>query len=346
MHSFRRVLLVGSDNVWSIERVFSRHMNELGVETKIFACQNLFYDYYFASIWNKLKFRLGVSEIFKRINEELEKAVQEFDPEVIWVFKGMEVLPETVSRLVKNGRAVVNYNPDNPFIFSGRGSGNKNVTQSIGLFPSHFTYNLEIRKRLDAEFNVRTFLLPFGFDFHDDVLAECQKQQEVRRVCFLGNPDKGRANLILQIASQGIDVDVYGNYWQKFVQHDRISIFDPVYGLEFWKVLYKYRVQLNLMRPHNEDSHNMRSFEIPGIGGIQLAPDTTEHRLFFTPGKEIFLFRNVEECCMHIKALIGLSENEAHVIRQNARKRSQESGYSYRDRSVQVLSYFNEIIHG
>ena len=53
---------------------------------------------------------------------------------------------------------------------------------------------------------------------------------------------------------------------------------------DFWKVLRKYRVQLNLMRPHNLDSHNMRSIEVPAVGGIGLFPDTPDHERFFEKG--------------------------------------------------------------
>jgi spore maturation protein CgeB len=82
----------------------------------------------------------------------------------------------------------------------------------------------------------------------------------------------------------------------------------------------------------------MRSFEIPGIGGIQLAPDTPEHRMFFEPGREIFLFRTVDECAEQVRRLIELPAAEAMEIRQRARKRSLDSGYSYRDRAQTVLT--------
>ncbi len=91
------------------------------------------------------------------------------------------------------------------------------------------------------------------------------------------------------------------------------------------------------MRVHNEDSHNMRTFETPGVGGIMLAPDTTEHRMFFEEGKEAFLFKEVNDCIEKIKKIMNLSYDNAMKVREAARSRSLNSGYDYRSRTEQAL---------
>jgi spore maturation protein CgeB len=100
-----------------------------------------------------------------------------------------------------------------------------------------------------------------------------------------------------------------------------------------------------MMRIHNLRSHNMRSFEIPAVGGIQLAPDTPEHRLFFLNEKEIFLYNNARECVDKIKKLLSLPFNEAQEVRIKARERSVNSGYSYKHRSLQALEAMKELLH-
>ena len=88
----------------------------------------------------------------------------------------------------------------------------------------------------------------------------------------------------------------------------------------------------------------MRSFEIPAIGGIQLAPDTIENRSFFENGKEIFLYKNFEECVQMIDYLLAISFEKANAIRIEARKRSLNSRYSYSDRTDDVLRIFEQIL--
>ncbi|HEX4374030.1 MAG TPA: glycosyltransferase, partial [Puia sp.] len=165
-------------------------------------------------------------------------------------------------------------------------------------------------------------------------------QPEILKVCFLGNPDNERAAFLAELLNKEIKIDLYGNDWRKFIDHPNASVFPPVYGDEFWKTLHRYRVQLNLMRVHNLNSHNMRSFEIPSVGGIMIAPDTPEHRIFFEDGKEIFLFKNSEECAEKINYVMNLPAGEADKIRSNARHRSITSGYSYKDRAKAVYETF------
>jgi spore maturation protein CgeB len=328
-----KILLVGSDHTWSLERIFVKHLAEEGIDVELFAAQNRFYSYN-ASLINKFKIRAGLSRIYGSINRELRETITRFRPDIVWVFKGMEVLPDTLRWLRAEGIRTVNFNPDNPFIFTGKGSGNANVTRSIPLYDLHFTYNLEVKRRLEKESGQRTAFLPFGFELSETTfLAAAAAGPEANAVCFLGNPDPQRAAFILGLVKAGLPVDLYGNDWDRFADAaPNLRIFPAVYEEGFWRTLRSYRVQLNLMRIHNLDSHNMRSFEVPGVGGIMLAPATTEHRMFYSNKEEAFLFRDAEEAISMAGELLALDKGEAGDIRQNARLRSINSGYTYLER--------------
>jgi spore maturation protein CgeB len=338
-----RVMVVGSDRIDAIENFFVKHLRSQGVEVFLSPSYVLFHDYYNRSILNKILFRAGLSGIYRKINKQLLAHVDSFKPEIVWVFKGMEIYPSTLQHIRTRGIKTANYNPDNPFIFSSRGSGNSNVARSIKLFDLHFTYNLEVQARL-SEMGLKACLLPFAYEVSDEQHDACIKQREVIKACFLGNPDQLRADFLHALADKGIDIDVFGHHWEAFVKRDNIKINKPVYGDEFWKVLWRYRVQINLMRIHNLDSHNMRTFEIPGIGGIMVAPDTTEHRLFFEDKKEAFFFKGVDDCADIIKQLLSADDETAAKYRIYARKRSLLSGYRYKDRARTVFKTFEKLL--
>jgi spore maturation protein CgeB len=338
-----KILIVGSEQVWSIEKIYLKYLTELGVETELFAAQNCFFNYYKENLINKIFFRLGISSIFKKINTLLFEKAKQYQPDVIWIFKGMEIFPKTIDQLKLYGFKVANYNPDNPFIFSGRGSGNENVKNSIGKYDLHFVYDKSVQKKIEEEYSIKTAYLPFGFELSESLYNECILQPEIMKACFLGNPDNERATFLKELLRKGIAIDIYGNDWNKFINHPNASLFPPVYGDEFWKILRRYRVQLNLMRVHNINSHNMRSFEIPAVGGIMIAPDTPEHRIFFENGKEVFLFQNSDECLKKINRVMDLSADNANKIRNNARHRSISSGYSYKDRAKTVYETFQKL---
>jgi spore maturation protein CgeB len=339
-----KLFIVGSDKIYAIENFYVRYLREKGIAVFHFLAQNYFYDYYQRNLLNKLIFKSGFSGIHKDINEKFKSEVLLFKPDVIWVFKGMELFPKTLLWAKRHGIKLVNFNADNPLVFSGKGSGNKNVTDAIPIYDLHLTYDAIVRRQLEAKWTIPVGILPFGFDIDAEIYEKCAREPELLKACFLGNPDQCRGAFLQKLAENGIRMDVYGNAWSKFVQHPNISIFEPVYGDEFWLVLRKYRVQLNLMRPHNPDTHNMRTFEVPGIGGILLAPATEDHQVYFKPEEEIFIYTDLLDCIAQIQKIIAFTKEDANRVRTNARSRSILSGYQYKDRATLALELINSVI--
>jgi spore maturation protein CgeB len=332
-----RILLTGSDKVYAIENHYINYLRLKGEDVQIYPCHSIFSDYYHRNICNKLSFRLRLSSIYRQINNELKQRILSDCPDVVWVFKGMEIFRETLEWIKARNIKVVNYNPDNPFLFSGKGSGNKNISQSFSLYDLHFTYNREVQLKLESEYNCKTFYLPFGYDVNEQLYERIAQEQEIVSACFVGNPDKERASFIKQLADEGINLHVYGSGWNRFVNDTKITVHQQVLGEELFFTLRKYRVQLNLMRPHNPHSHNMRTFEVPGVGGIMVAPNTYEHRSFFEDRKEAFFFNSLNDCISLINEVLQLPSSEATKIRNVARLRSVRSGYSYEARTNQAL---------
>lgn len=342
-----RILIVGSNQHWAIERIYLKYLREFNPDTFLFASQNLLHNYLNSSLLNKIYYRIGLSRIYKNINSQLIQYVEEIKPDVIWVFKGMEVLPETLNMFKKKGIKLVNYNPDHPFIISGRGSWNKNVFNAVGLYDLHFCYSKSLMKKIKDEYKIRTEFLPFGFELDPEIFEKVKNVPEIIKVCFIGNPDKIRANIIKNLVNKGIEVDVYGHNWNRYFkidENEKLKIFDAVYADKFWEVARKYRVQLNIFRPHNFGSHNMRSFEVPGIGGILLAPNTDDHKSYFVPDSEIFLYNDIKSCIQKINYLMNLSKSDVEIIRDKARNRSINSGYMYKNQALKVLGYFDELL--
>lgn len=342
-----RLLIVGSNQKWAIERIYLKYLRELNPETFLFAAQNLLHDYLNKSLLHKVYFRIGVSDIYKKINSQLIQYVEEIKPDIIWVFKGMEVLPETLKMFKKKGIKLVNYNPDHPFIISGRGSWNKNVFNSVGLYDLHFCYSKSLMKKINDEYKIRTEFLPFGFELNNEIYEEVKNVEEINKTCFIGNPDKIRAEIIKYLIANGVEVDVYGHNWNRYFKINaspNLKIYDAVYADEFWKIVRKYRVQLNIFRPHNIGSHNMRTFEIPAVGGIQLAPDSPEHRAFFEDGKEIFLYNDNKDLLETIKILLQMDKTIVHQKREQARQKSLLADYSYKERAKGVISILDAVV--
>lgn len=323
-----KILLLGSDYNWSIERIYKRELIKLGHDVTHVQVQNWHYDFYYKSILHKALVRLGLtrlqSNIQKRVLAELDGRF--FD--LIWVFKGMELTPQTLQTLKKQTTRLINFNPDNPFIFSGKGSGNKNITQSIHLYDEHFTYDYEVKSRIESEFGIKCSIVPFGFDNEVISTEELNKVEEIKAVCFVGNPDAYRSKILQEILNKGLPLHLYGHDWQKHLEHPNLTIHGAVYEKDYYKTLRKYRVQLNIMRVHNLDSHNMRSIEVPGCGGIMLAPRTKDHEAFFEEGKEAFYYNDVKDLVDQADMILKLGDIDAATLRMKAYSKV-ESNFSY-----------------
>ena len=92
------------------------------------------------------------------------------------------------------------------------------------------------------------------------------------------------------------------------------------------------------MRPQNyaTQSHNMKSFEIPGLGGFMLANRTEDHQHFFQEGEEIACFGNINELRDQI-----VRYKSCEKKRKEMAKRAQSKVieyHTYTKRAEQVLS--------
>ncbi len=340
-----KILLVGSNFDYAIERYYVRYLKALGAKINHYPAPDIVFNYHSANLFNKILFKTKINTGYKPVNRRLLEIAYQYQPDVIWVFKGMEIFPETLDRLRKDFR-LANYNPDHPFLIISSGSGNDNVTQSVGLYHLHFCYNTGLQQEIQKRFNLPTVFLPFAYDRMDLAKMDQHRGEEIKKICFQGNPDAYRAGKIELFTEAGIDVDAYGIGWQhtKLRNNKRVKLFGIAPRAEFWKLNQQYRVQLNLFRAYNNGSHNMRTFEIPVAGGIQLAPYSDEQTLFYEPDKEVFFFKDDQEMVAKAKQILSMQTSDARIIRDAAKERSLTSPYSFEDRAQTVYDTFKKMI--
>jgi len=337
-----KILIVGADDNNAIENFYIKHLSKKYFKEHFFffKAKNIFNDFYNKSLWNKIVYRLGISFILIKINNQLKNFILKNNPDAVIVFKGMEIKPSTLLWIKSRSIKLINYNTDNPFILTGKGSGNKNLKQSLGIYNLLLTYDNSIAERLNTMYNIPCQILPFGYEIETDTQYEDSKEN--LKVCFIGNADNYRISFLNKLAEEGIEIDLYG-VWPKRKLHSNINYLGKLdRGLLFSTIL-KYRIQLNILRIQNKESHNMRSFEIPSIGGIQLAPKTEDHKNYFSENKEIFLYNSLQDCVDKIKYLLSVSVFESKEIRRLAKERCIKSGYSYENRANMLFNYIKEL---
>lgn len=284
--------------------------------------------------------------MFANASARLLQLANQHKPSIILIFKGMDIKSKTLCRLKDRGFKLVCYNADHPYDFTHRGTGNRNVQESVPFYDLYITYSKRIQAEI-AEKNptVHTAIVPFGHSVSEEDFARIENTPEVERICFAGTADSSRAMSIKNLAKTGLPIDVFGPGWEKFCNHEKnVRVMGSVYGMALNRILRSYKVQLNLFRSHNEGSHNMRSFEIPACGGIMLAPRSAEHESFFASGQEAFFYSDHESMITMARYLLSLDEQKANKVRRRARLRCVESGYSYESRSRAFSSLLDSVV--
>jgi spore maturation protein CgeB len=335
-----KILMVGSAKPFAIEASYKKHLKKWA-EVSLFEAHDLFLAHYTKSTVHKLVYRSGFSSILQHINKKLVAIVSANRPDIVWVFKGMEIYPETLKKIKTLGAVMVNYNADDPFDYTFAGSGNQNVKKSLSLYDHHFSYSRRIVDRFRNELQIESSWLPFAYN---TALPPKQSLENSKIVCFIGNPDKERSSILHFLAKSGIQIHVYGNNWNNFVHHANILAKGSVMNDELILTAQKYYCQLNVFRPQNVNSHNMRTFEMPALGCVMFAPKSKEHSLFFEDQREAYYYENEEELLLNLKKFLEMSEKAKQDISKNAYLRSIQEKYSYADRALNVIDIFTQLL--
>ena len=335
----------GSNNGTELGPVYGRYLRELGNEVHFYIGAN---DKLFIKprLLHRTILRFAPALAWKLSNERLLSLAKKLQPDVVIVFKGMDIYPATLHQIKDMGIKTVNYNPDHPTQFFKRGSGNKNVSDAIPEYDLYATYSEAIEQELNTLYpDVQTVVIPFGHDVETLPQKEVVDTPDILRACFVGFADGERAAKLRMVAEQSVPLDVYGPNWTRFLgTASEIAVHEAVHGKELQGILRSYRLQINLFRPHNSGSHNMRSMEVPASGGIMLAPRSAEHDRMFEEGVEAFFFDDDEELIDKAKKILALPRGAASSIRAAARQRCVSGGFSYRDRAAAFQKAIQEIM--
>ena len=348
-----KILIVGSYSHWNaLEKHYVKYLSNY-YTMDLYPFPDHIDSFRKKNIFNRIRYRfkLAIKKFLHNENLNLYNYIKNEKIDLVWIFKGLDIYPETLSKISKLGIKIINFNPDHPFIRTFKSGGGKEIEQCLPLYDLYLCYSNDLIKEIENRYSgrVKTAFLPFGFELsdalYDNIESDSILKEEKLKVCFIGNPDNElRRKTLNHIIENKIKLDIYGTNWDKFIKDSEyVRIFPGVYGDDYWRTLRDYRVQLNIFRPHNFNSHNMRTFEIPAVGGIQLAPWSDEHNMFFQNDDDIFLYKSDDDMIAKIKLLLELDKSKSDHIRIKARDKCLKAGYSYSDIAKSLVTIFNEL---
>jgi hypothetical protein len=232
-------------------------------------------------------------------------------PDLIWFEWPRSFAPEFFRRLkAAHPRSIlISFQDDNPF---GTRHGDswhwRRYIQSVPLFDLHLckrTSDIENLQGLGAR-NCRLWMHGIYRPLFEPPARHVEK---IYPASFVGTCFDERVSLFeYLIARCKLPVHVFGSHWQKRSDLPRRfpSQFHPeITGDEYVKVIQQSLVCIGLVSSSNDDEWTMRTFEIPGTGGMLLAQRTPMHEALFREGIEAMFFSSHEECASAIRELLA-----------------------------------------
>lgn len=303
-----KLLIVGNRSGTNIAGSFERAARAAGIETRVVESRHAME----APFWlRQANWRLRGKRPthLSRFGRAVVELCEQWRPDAV-VAVGTAPIPRpALDRIAGLGIPTVNYLTDDPWNRAHRARWFLEALPGYRCIASPRRSNLRDLAALGCP---RVEYLPFGYDpelhFPDPAEDEEERTALAADVVFVGGADRDRIPFLRALLASGLDVAVYGSYWERYRatrRHTRGQT-DPA---RIRRATTTAKVSLCLVRRANRDGHVMRSFEIPASGGCMLAEDTREHRDIFGPhGEAVLYFRDPRDAVEQARRLVRSPE--------------------------------------
>lgn len=236
----------------------------------------------------------GLDALLRRtLDSRLSAALRRHRPDLVLVFKGASLEPETIDRLRGQSAARwVNWFPDSPHLLD--------LSLRIGrAYDRCFIFDTSMVARHRALGREAEYLAE-GFEpaYHRPLPDAAWPRSPI---AFVGSREPLRERALEAVRPLGLSV--FGPGWPR----------GPLYGDDFVRAFSNADLALNVHQFFGEPESlgrygtgaNRRVFELAGIGTAQLCDAKADIARNFTEGREITLFRSAGELAEKAAALLA-----------------------------------------
>ena len=289
-----------------------------------------------------------------RLNRDLIKQATHEQPDLLFIYRGTHILPETLRqlRIAVPNAILIGYNNDDPFAPSQPRWLWRHFLAGIPEYDLVLAYrhhNLADFYRAGAR---RVELLRSWFIPERNHPIELSAEDEERYGCdvvFVGHyePDQ-RVAYLEAVARHGWCLRLFGpGYdWDPVIRRStELAAQIPVqlvWGEDYNRALCGARIALCFLSKLNRDSYTRRCFEIPATRTLMLSEYTEDLASLFCEGEEVEFFRTPEEMATKIERYLA-DEPRRLAVAEAGFKRVNEDGHDVVSRMQQVLAWVNEI---
>lgn len=274
---------------------------------------------------------LGLSEI----NHAFLQAVEEENPELIFLDTAETILPETLQavRSKNPSTIIVNWLLDDPFLQDSW----RTVVDGFKFCDCIFVFDPFYIDPIRTKGAPKVVYMPGACDpdVHSDRFKDSLPDSEKVDVCFVGTVTPFRIDLLKDITGYTMGLWT-GTPRSALSKYGLLPFYKgTAYGEKTSAIFSTSKISLNFHHPQSMFGTNLRTFEIAGSRGFQLVDYKKEVCNLFEEGTEIIVCRDPSE--FRNKILYYLShDDERETIAANAQKRAYKD-HTYVHRMKEIL---------
>ncbi len=332
-----RVLLTGSAHRWELGGSYLRAFAELGHEARLFDWYGRL-EHWTARAPDRLSRQLLLSAARRRVAVALVATARSWRPDLVLLLK-TDDLPRAAIGLLRTacpGTRVVAFHPDDPFnVDRLRGPSHPRAAYQMRAVDHYFIWSRRLVSRIRALGISHVSYLGFACDPEFtrplDVIPG-DRERLGADISFVGNWDAKREAWLRPLAhAQGFSLAIWGGPdWERRARDPRVRACwrgGFATGDDFARAVRASRVSLNILRPQNETAENMRTYEIPGCGGVMLAEQSEQQAAVFRPDVEAFYVRGPDDALAAVRRLLGAPPGDLERVGAAAARRALEHTY-------------------
>jgi len=311
----KRVLLIGTQTPSNLESSYERAFRRLDCEVATF-------DVFEAISRNSRFGKLGqiftsfvpVEAWIQKANREVLLRAIEFQPDLIVVIGGHPIRVGSLSqmKIACPGVTLAFVWPDTMLNLTGT------LVECLPLFDVVGTYSQSSVPLMQALGAPHTFWLPLGAD--EDLHGKPAEEKAAQRDCeidvaFIGGWRSDREATLSKLTD--FNVKIWGPEWDRHCKGNSFIMKawegKPLRGQDYAEAIRSSKINLNVIDPTNYPSPNMRYFEIPVAGGLQLSSTCPELESEFQNGEQIVYYKDPDDLPELVGSLIADPERRFRI---------------------------------
>ncbi|MEI7451744.1 MAG: glycosyltransferase [Candidatus Falkowbacteria bacterium] len=301
----------------------------------------------FFNICKKIQYHFRIGPLIGKINKDLIIKVLAVKPDLVFIYRGTHILPNTVKIIKDLGITVFAYNNDDPFSEKYPFYFWRHFLAGTFLYDHIFVYrqkNIEDYKKINYK---KVSILRSYYIKNDNFNVSSLPSDKYKcDVIFIGHfEDDGRDEYIKMLLDANIDLKLFGPEWEKSKHYKyfikklgSISSLKDDYNL----AINSAEIALVFLSSLNNDTYTRRVFEIIAAKVFMLSVYSDDLNGLFTENKEAVYFRSKDDLLNKVRFYLANPELRKNIA-QAGYQRLMVDGHEVDDRVKEIIRVYNRI---